>query len=102
MKWPVQVGIVGLGVEALVERHPTVLRVLILVAIFGSGYFDAAVLKARNLACATWFLGLGALTAWIAYPWTPFRICAGAVVFLSGLLLMVAYYRGGAVRNSWR
>ena len=90
----------GLGLDALLEHHPAVARVFILAVIFASGYFEAAVLKARGLACVTWFLGLGALAAWIAYPWTPFRICAAALVFLSGLLLMVAYYRGARTNRA--
>jgi len=82
-----------LGSNAVVDHHPIAVRVLLLAAIFASGYFEAVVLKSRNLACTTWFIGLGALTAWIAYSWTTASIVAGAVVFASGLILLIVYYR---------
>lgn len=67
--------------------------VLALAAVFASGVFDAAILKKKEWACATWFLGLVSLTAWIAYSWTTTSILAGAVVFASGLILLLVYYR---------
>jgi hypothetical protein len=78
--------------RTLLYNHPNAARVLVLAAIFASGWFDAAILKSKNAACATWFLGLGALTAWTALPWTTVRICLGTVVFVSGIILMIVYY----------
>jgi len=85
--------------EAAVEHHPTATRVLVLAAIFGSGYFDAVVLKSKDLACATWFMGLAALAIWIAYPLTTSRILLGAAVLVSGLVLMIIYYRKQVPRS---
>jgi|SRR5664280_824893 hypothetical protein len=79
--------------NALLERHGTAMGVLALAAVFASGVFDAAILKKKEWACATWFLGLVSLTAWIAYSWTTTSILAGAVVFASGLILLIVYYR---------
>lgn len=79
--------------NAFVEHHPIVARVLLLAAIFASGCFEAFVLKLKNLACSTWFICLGALTAWIAYSWTTASIVTAAVVFASGLILLIVYYR---------
>jgi hypothetical protein len=70
-----------------------VLRILGLTVIFLIGYLEGAVLKRRDIACATWFWGLAALTAWIAYPLTIVRICIGAIVFVSGVILMITYYK---------
>jgi hypothetical protein len=81
------------GANAVVDHHPIAARVLLLAAIFASGYFEAVVLKSRDAACSTWFICLGALTAWIAYSWTTASILAGAVVFASGLILLIVYYR---------
>ena len=79
--------------NALLERHGTAMGVLALAAVFASGVFDAAILKKKDWACATWFLGLVSLTAWITYSWTTTSIIAGAVVFASGLVLLIVYYR---------
>jgi hypothetical protein len=89
----------ALDANAVVEHHPIAARVLLLVAIFASGCFEAFVLKLRNLACSTWFICLGALTAWIAYSWTDASILAGAVVFASGLILLIIYYRSSQVEQ---
>jgi len=65
-----------------------------LAVLFALGLFDALVLKRKDWACAIWSIGLVALTAWIASGLTAVRICAGAIAFVSGLALMIAYYRG--------
>ena len=75
------------------DEHYTALRVLLLTAIFLFGYLEGAVFKQRELACVTWFTGLAALTAWIVYPLTAIRMCIGAIVFVSGVILMTVYYR---------
>lgn len=87
----------GLGLDwnSLLEHHGTAVRVVILAGIFASGFFDAAFFKKKDWACATWFIGLAALTAWIAYSWTTAAFLAGAVVFASGLILLIVYYRRG-------
>lgn len=81
--------------NSLVAQHPIAARALLLAAIFASGCFEAFVLKLKNLACSTWFICLGALTAWIAYSWTTASMVAAAVVFASGLILLIVYYRSG-------
>jgi len=85
----------GLNWNALLERHGTAVAALALAlaAVFASGFSDAAVLKKKDWACATWFVGLVSLAAWIAYSWTTACILAGAVVFASGLILLIIYYR---------
>jgi hypothetical protein len=83
----------ALNWNALLERHGTAMAVLALAAVFASGFFDAAILKRTDWACATWFMGLVSLTAWIAYSWTTASILAGAAVFASGLILLIVYYR---------
>ena|SRR5437868_3551722 len=83
----------GLNWNALLERHGIAVAALVLAAVFASGFFDAVVLKKKDWACATWFLGLVSLAAWIAYSWTTASILAGAVVFASGLILLIVYYR---------
>jgi hypothetical protein len=79
--------------NSLFDSHSTVFGVLLLTAIFLSGYLEGAIFKQRELACATWFTGLGALTAWIIYPLTTIRICIGTIVLVSGLILLTSYYR---------
>lgn len=83
----------ALDAHAVVDHHPIAARVLLLAAIFASGCFEAFVMKLRNLACSTWFICLGALTAWIAYSWTIASIVAATVIFASGLILLIVYYR---------
>jgi hypothetical protein len=83
----------ALNWRALFEHHGTAVGVLALAVVFASGIFDAVILKKKDWACATWFLGLVSLTAWIAYSWTTASILAGAVVFASGLILLIIYYR---------
>lgn len=79
--------------HAFVEHHPIAARVLLLAAIFASGCLEALVLKLKTLACTTWFICLGALSAWIAYSLTKASVIAAAVVFASGLILLIVYYR---------
>lgn len=81
----------------LVSLYAPAMRVLILVGIFLFGYMEGALLKKKSWACATWFWGLAALTAWIVYPLTIVRICAGVAVFVLGLLALIAYYREASV-----
>jgi len=83
----------ALNWNALLVNHHTAMAVLALAAVFASGFFDAVILKKKDWACATWFLGLASLTAWIAYSWTTASILAGVVVFVFGLALMTLYYR---------
>jgi hypothetical protein len=92
----------GAKMNSLFHYHSTVLRVLLLVAIFLFGYLEGALFKRRDWACATWFTGLAALTAWIVYPLSTFRICTGAIVFISGVLLMAIYYRRASRDKSRR
>lgn len=82
----------ALDAIAVVEHHASAMRVLVLLVIFASGCFEAIVLKS-TLACTTWFIGLGALTAWIASSWTTASVIAAAVAFASGLILLTRYYR---------
>jgi len=88
--------------DTLSNLNPTALRVLTLTVIFLVGYFESAVLKLREMACATWFTGLGGLTVLIIFPsFTTVRICIGALVFVSGLVLLVVYYKkAGTVPKS--
>ena len=81
------------GAEALLVLHPTLIRFLLLAVIFLFGYLEGAVFEKRDLACATWFWGLAALTAWIVYPGTAIRVYAGIVVFVSGVFILIVYYR---------
>ena len=83
----------ALDASAAIQRHPVAARLLLLAAIFACGCFEAFILKSRALACATWFICLGSLTAWIAYSWTTAAIACAAVVFVSGLLALIVYYR---------
>jgi hypothetical protein len=64
-----------------------------LAIVFAFGLFDAVVPRRKDWACATWFIGLVATAAWIAFPLTISRICIGAVVFVIGLALLTVYYR---------
>src|SRR5579883_1528005 len=60
----------GLNWNALLERHGTAVAALVLAAVFASGFFDALVLKKKDWACATWFLGIVSLAA-VAYNRDP-------------------------------
>ena len=82
-----------MDLSAVVEHHPVAVRVLALTIVFASGYFEAFVLKSRALACTTWFLCLGALTAWIAFSGTLLAVAIAAGVFMLGLFLLIAYYQ---------
>lgn len=70
-----------------------VLRVILLTAIFLVGYLESTVLKHSELAMSTWFIGLGAFTAWMVFPLTAIRIVFGVVVFVSGMALLIKYYK---------
>jgi sorbitol-specific phosphotransferase system component IIBC len=83
----------GVGVALFLDQHRTMLFVSLLIAIFLYGYFEGAVFKHRDWACATWIIGLLMLTAWIVYPATMVRIGGGIIVFVSGVALMTIYYR---------
>lgn len=75
-------------------HHPAGWLVLLLAAILLFGCFEGFVVGRRDFACVTWFWGLLELTGWIAHPLTKPRICMGSVVFVSGLILIIVYYRG--------
>ena len=83
----------AVDVNLMADHYPILSRALLLAVIFASGCFEAFVLKLRKLACSTWFIGLGGLTAWIAYPAKMPSIIAASVVFVSGLILLISYYR---------
>ena len=84
----------GANWKALLANHATFLRILILLIIFATGSLEGFLApRNRGLACATWFGGLAALTIWIVYPLNMVRIVLGALVFVSGLILMILYYR---------
>ena len=85
--------VLGLGLGAFVDGHPTVARALLVLGIFIAGYLEGAVFKLRRSACITWFWGLTILVACIVYPWTTASIAVGAVVFASGFILLILYYR---------
>jgi hypothetical protein len=91
-----------MDMRALAEHNGTVARVLLLIAAFASGWFEAVVLKSKTLACTTWFICLGALTAWIAYAWTTVAMIAAGAVFASGVIALVVFYWSSKVdvRNS--
>jgi len=75
------------------DHRQVVFKVLVLVAIFASGCFEAFVLKQKSLACITWFFCLAALAAWIAAFQTLTAIVIATVLFTSGLWLLIVYYR---------
>jgi len=75
------------------DHHPIIARVLLLAAIFLSGCFEAFFIKQKELACLTWFTCLGALTVWIAYSLTMVSVVIATVIFTSGMILLVIYYR---------
>lgn len=66
---------------------------LLLAALFGWGYFEFFVLKARLIAGSTWLMCLALLTGWIAYPLTTAAIVAATIVLASGLILLIVFYR---------
>jgi hypothetical protein len=49
--------------NAILERNGTVLSALVLAVIFAPGAVDALILKKKDWACATWFLGVVSLSA---------------------------------------
>ena len=88
-----------MGLKSLIEGHPFTAMFLAVTVLFLSGYFDAAILKQRAWACATWFLGLMILTGSIAHPPTIVRSCLGVIVFAFGITLMTIYYKRQAPRK---
>jgi len=86
------------GLDGALENYPFTARILALAIFFLSGFFEAAILKQKVWACATCFLGLGALTAGIVYPLTAVRISFGVTVFVSGVVLLILYYKRQAPR----
>ena len=72
------------------EYHDTILRIFFLIGIFLFGLFDKIVFKRKDWAYATWFLGLLAITAWIVYPMTTFRISLGLIFLIisTGILII--------------
>ena len=95
----IESGGLGASLRSFLGSHRTVVFILFLTAIFLYGWFEGAVYNQRDWACATWILGLLMLAAWIVYPGTTVRICLGAVVFVSGAMLMIVYYRGRLPRS---
>jgi hypothetical protein len=81
--------------QAFVEHHPIAARVLLLTGIFFFGFLEGSVIKKREWACVTSFVGLGGVTAWIAYPLTIARVCLAGTTFAAGIVLMVIYYNSG-------
>jgi lysylphosphatidylglycerol synthetase-like protein (DUF2156 family) len=108
--------VLGLGLGAVVEGHPTVARTLLqqggglvrevtmqewaarilaLVVVFLAGYADLKILKSRGLACMSWLIAVMIASFCVAYlPLTaPIGIIAGCVVFLCGVVALVVFYR---------
>ena len=90
---PMSLCLVCFGTSGFLDRHPDVVRVLVLGALFLVGYAEAALLKLRGVACGTWFLALAAACIWIGYPATPVRAAAGLGAFLVGIVGLVIFYR---------
>lgn len=85
--------------EDRVKHSMVFIRIAVLGLIFVAGWLEGRFGKRKDIACATWAWGLLALTAWIAYPLTAFRISIGVVVLLSALASMRVYYRSGKSRR---
>jgi len=71
-------------------------RILFLVVVFLTGYADLKILKARGLAFITWLIGVmiaSVCVALLPLP-APIGIIAGCIVFLFGVVALVAFYRG--------
>ena len=64
-----------------------------MVLMFGSGCFEAFVLRMRDLATLTWFMALLALAIWVGYSLTLASELAAGVVFISGFALIIIYRR---------
>ena len=71
----------------------TMLRIGILSLFLISGWFDAVFLRRKDLACATWGIGVAGLTAWVAYPLTPIRIAAAAMIAVLAFVTLRTYYK---------
>ena len=61
--------------------------------MFGSGCFEAFVLRMRDLATLTWFMTLLALAIWVGYSLTLASELAAGAVFISGFALIIIYRR---------
>lgn len=81
------------GIHDFLVNHPPAGPVLLLIAISGFGWLEAAVFKQKTWALWTWLSGLLGLTLWIARPLTVIHICTGLIVFVSGATLMSIYFR---------
>jgi len=92
----------GVGMSLLGDRYTIAMRALILGGVFVLGWLEGAVFKMKRLASVTWFWGLAALAIWIAYPLTIARICVAGIVFVLGLTVLIAYYRGAKISGERR
>jgi hypothetical protein len=81
-------------VGLLIEQYPTAAAIILLMLIFGSGYFDHLV-GSRDIACVTWFWGLLILSIWIATFATValFALVLAPIVFATGLVALIGYRR---------
>jgi hypothetical protein len=68
-------------------------RIGLLGLMFLIGCLEGTFLNRRDIACATWAIGLLALVAWIGYPLTTIRAAAAVTVLLTGILSMRRYYQ---------
>ena len=75
----------------MIHLSHTVALFALLTAIFLFGLLEGVVFKQPAWACATWIVGLMGLAAWIVYPGTVVRICLGALIVISGVILMTIY-----------
>ena len=82
-----------MSASSLATAHPVVARVLVLALMFGSGCFEAFVLRMRDLATLTWFMTLFALAIWVGYSLTLASELAAGAVFISGFALIIIYRR---------
>ena len=67
-------------------------HVLLLAGIFLFGFFENAVFRKPDWACATWFFGLLTTAIWIGHPLTLMSICIAFAVFAFGLALLTTFY----------
>jgi hypothetical protein len=67
-------------------------RIGVLTLIFVSGWVEDRLLQRRDIPCATWMIGLGALVAWIAYPMTLLRVVVALVILATGLWALRSYW----------
>jgi len=79
------------GIGSILNDHSVVVRVMLLLLIFGVGYAEAKILKSRGVASTTWFLELAAVSFWIGFPATALRIVAGSGIFLCGSIAIIVF-----------